>query len=231
MNQHKFDKIDTEDKAYWLGFLWGDGCCQYRQRKNSEEWSLKLDLKETDHNHVVKFKNFVESTHPIKFYPTKGFGGKTTNICRFRFNCVYLGKLLWQKYGLRPGRDSFDMNLIPKNLWRHFIRGLLDADGTIVISTVNESRGKSYIRASTTFGGGENNLIIFAEYFKELGIAPAVPAIRQRHKGRDGHFRTISYCGNVRVLKLLDFLYQDATIYLDRKYIKYLEVRQLNNLK
>lgn len=227
MNQHKFDMIDTEEKAYWLGFLWGDGCCQFRVRKNgSEEWSLKLDLKESDLSHIEKFRDFMESTHPIAKYKTKGYKG--TSIYRLRFNCSHLGSLLWSHYGLKPNRESFDLQLIPKELWRHFIRGLLDSDGTIVISNVNESRGYSYTRTNLSIGGSHANLVTIGEYFKELGLSSNLPIVRQRHKGRDGTYRTISYCGNNRCGSILDFLYKDSTVYLDRKYKKYLEVKSLN---
>ena len=192
-----------------------------------EEWSLKLDLKENDSAHVEKFREFMESTHPIKNYQSKGFSDTYCTISRFRFNCPYLGKLLWNHYGLKPNRESFNMGLIPKDLWRHFIRGLVDADGSIVISNINESNGKSYIRSSLNIGGSSDNLVCFAEYFKEKGLAPIIPIVRQRHGNRDGSYRTISYCGNQRCRLLLDFLYKDATIYLDRKYEKYLEVKKL----
>ena len=36
----------------------------------------------------------------------------------------------------------------------------------------------------------------------------------------------ILYRGNRRVLKLMDWIYKDATIYLDRKYQKYLNLKQ-----
>lgn len=32
-DNHYFDKIDTKQKAYWIGFLWSDGYCSIRQRK------------------------------------------------------------------------------------------------------------------------------------------------------------------------------------------------------
>lgn len=170
----------------------------------------------------------MESTHPIKLYTYKGyFKESRTTVCRLRFNCPHLGKLFWNYYGLKPGRESFNMSLIPKELWRHFIRGLMDADGSIVISNINESNGRSYTRASFTIGGAYDNLLAIADYLKELGLSPKVPNIRQRHEGRDGAFRTISYCGNRRCETLLDFIYGNSTIYLDRKYEKYLEVKML----
>ena len=46
-NFNYFDKIDTPDKAYWLGFIWADGYIAKRERKQPNgcvriEYNLKL---------------------------------------------------------------------------------------------------------------------------------------------------------------------------------------------
>lgn len=51
-NEHIFDKIDTEEKAYWLGFLYADGAVGLID--NCVEISLKL----LDAEHLYKFKTF-----------------------------------------------------------------------------------------------------------------------------------------------------------------------------
>ena len=48
-NFNYFDKIDTPDKAYWLGFIWADGYIAKRERKQPNgcvriEYNLKLAL-------------------------------------------------------------------------------------------------------------------------------------------------------------------------------------------
>ena len=48
-----FKNIDTEEKAYWLGFLYADGYVRKRQRNS--EMRLKLGIKDLDH--LEKFKN------------------------------------------------------------------------------------------------------------------------------------------------------------------------------
>ena len=54
-----FDNIDTEEKAYWLGFMYADGCV------NTSSNSFELSLKEEDYDHIVKFKNALHSEHKI----------------------------------------------------------------------------------------------------------------------------------------------------------------------
>ena len=48
-----FENIDTEEKAYWLGFLYADGYV------NANEDKIELCLAEKDFHHLEKFKNFI----------------------------------------------------------------------------------------------------------------------------------------------------------------------------
>jgi len=56
VNHSFFEVIDTEEKAYWLGFLYADGCV--RKTRSGSQVVLKLSIK--DEEHLVMFKNNVE---------------------------------------------------------------------------------------------------------------------------------------------------------------------------
>jgi len=62
-----FEEINTEEKAYWLGFLYADG--YVRKRKGSE---LRLKLSTKDLSHLELFKNTIKSTNTIKNIEDKG---------------------------------------------------------------------------------------------------------------------------------------------------------------
>ena len=56
-NEHYFDVIDTEDKAYWLGFWFADGNIQFKKSKYTDGTKggvAEITLKATDKNHLVK---------------------------------------------------------------------------------------------------------------------------------------------------------------------------------
>ena len=66
-NKDFFNKIDTEEKAYWLGFLYADGCIVTRSKcKKVTPMSLELVLSSIDINHLYKFLNSLESNIEIK---------------------------------------------------------------------------------------------------------------------------------------------------------------------
>lgn len=57
-NEHVFDVIDTEEKAYWLGFIYADG--NVSKAGDKQIYSFEISLKEDDYNHLMKFNKFVE---------------------------------------------------------------------------------------------------------------------------------------------------------------------------
>ena len=59
-NYDYFKEIDTEDKSYWLGFLYADG--SIHKTKHTIDLVLSINEKE----HLYKFNNYLESTYPIK---------------------------------------------------------------------------------------------------------------------------------------------------------------------
>lgn len=58
MHKDIFHKIDSEEKAYWLGFLYADG---YISKYNQIEVSLGLEDKE----HLLKLKKFINTNTSI----------------------------------------------------------------------------------------------------------------------------------------------------------------------
>ena len=62
LNEEAFDAI-TEESAYWVGFLMADGCVS--DPANGRCPTLALALAQRDMHHVVRFREFLGSTHPV----------------------------------------------------------------------------------------------------------------------------------------------------------------------
>lgn len=55
-DESRFHDIDTEEKAYWLGFLYADGYI------NEDRHAIEIGLKASDKGHLEKFLRFINST-------------------------------------------------------------------------------------------------------------------------------------------------------------------------
>jgi hypothetical protein len=231
-NEKFFDEINTEEKAYWLGFLWCDGYVGKRIRDNNRiEYNIKLSLKESDFKHLEKFNNSLEGEYKINFYKSNGFKGyeyKNYKECRLFITNLHMGGLLQDKYGIIPNRvDSFKCyNYVPYELKRHFIRGVLDADGSFLhYESFCKKKNCIENKYSLTFGADEFLLKEIEKHLSENNIVEFTDRkILTRHKGKDGSYRTLSFSGKTQNINILNFLYKDSSIYLDRKYDKYLDI-------
>ena len=60
VNSSFFEKIDTEEKAYIIGFIAADG------HVDAKHYRLNITLKDSDYKLLEKIREVMHSTHPIK---------------------------------------------------------------------------------------------------------------------------------------------------------------------
>ena len=122
-----------------------------------------------------------------------------------------------------PNDKSFKIRfpsdeIVPNDLKRHFIRGYLDGDGCI-----QAPKDKSKMNWSIV---GNYDCINEMKKYIETNILNYQINIHQKGNvyqiGKGGRFVTQTF---------LDWIYKDATIYLQRKYDKYLEIVKYNKEK
>ena len=73
INENIFDNIDTEEKAYWLGFIYADG------NISSEGNRFEINLSAKDLDHMLKLKRFLNYDGEIRVEDNRGFGYE---VCR-----------------------------------------------------------------------------------------------------------------------------------------------------
>lgn len=118
INQNIFEKIDNEEKAYWLGFLYADG---YISKNNQIEVSLQL----SDINHLQKLKKFLNTNTKISTDDHRCrllFCSKKISNDLAKLGCVNNKSLILTFPTKEQVSDEF---LLP------FIRGYVDGDGCI----------------------------------------------------------------------------------------------------
>ena len=64
-NYDYFKNIDTEEKAYWLGFIYADGYITINEKTNSGY--VGIELQASDVNHLKKFNKSISGNYPITF--------------------------------------------------------------------------------------------------------------------------------------------------------------------
>lgn len=202
-NEHYFDVIDTEEKAYWLGFIYADG--------HNGTKGLEVTINEKDKSHLEKLSQAFESNLKLSYRPKQ-------RAYRFCINNSHLKNRL-NELGVTRNK-TFNISFpsfLPKELQRHFIRGYFDGDGCIVQV---EGKTRQIIRAELI--GTENFL---TELMKVVGIECQL--LRNKRWKEGTPTRYFSACGE-QGIKFLKFMYEDCSIALDRKMEKALAVLERN---
>lgn len=134
-NENIFDTIDTEKKAYWLGFIYADGYIDSTPLEENKKstYKFEISLKASDAGHLHKFNEFMEHNKDnVKI------GSVMCNKTKcFRCRWYVTNKHLWNtlnNYGCTH-RKSLTLKFPDSNIFneesliRHFIRGYFDGDG------------------------------------------------------------------------------------------------------
>lgn len=188
-----FKTIDTEEKAYWLGFLYADGCVHNKR--------LSLELQEKDLSHLKLFKDSISSTHPITYLkPREKFPGSYSKPAyRFRISSPELSKDL-ASHGMTPNKTfTATFPVLPNNLTHHFIRGLLDGDGSVHFNKEKNSKFVYFLGTEDII----QNVII------NIGINKNYQPYAKIFRVKYGSLKHIKY--------LYKYLYKDASVFLNRK--------------
>jgi intein-encoded DNA endonuclease-like protein len=209
INETIFDNIITEEQSYWLGFIFADGNIS---NKNNY---IRVNLAGKDINHLIKLKKFLNYKREINVYKTKqGY---------FISRLSVSNKHLWNRLneiGCVPNKTKvlkFPIEIFngDENLIRHFIRGYWDGDGCLTY------RDKEHKRPSV-------NVISTNDFLREMEKhIPVTPkkTLRLKHKSND-IIRVWGKEGKT-AFEVAEYLYKNSTIYLERKYDKYLEYCRL----
>lgn len=194
-----FNVIDTEEKAYWLGFLFADG--SVASKSNHVELSLQLG----DIDHLEKYKKFINATTTI---------GQDHFRCRIS-TCTASYKESLVKWGCTAKKSlTIEYPDIPQELHRHFVRGVFDGDGCIW-RTCKDCLWNSAGVCSGSISFIESLLYTIEQ---ECGVRGNGPY----RTSKGSNLYNIYYQG-ITFRRFVDWMYWDAKVYLDRKYKRYCE--------
>lgn len=203
-NENYFEEIDTEEKAYWLGFIAADGSIV------NNGSVLEISLKQSDRNHLIKFANAIGETDRMvkdrnqkcsngKYYPTSRI-----SVC----SSTMINHLA--KYGIvqNKGFNLVFPNFLKEELLRHYLRGYFDGDGSISTNGKNRNGSPKY---ALNLIATESFLEDFMTWLNHLGVSK----IKLQNKNK---MKVWNKVGINQIRIILSYLYDNCTIYLDRKY-------------
>lgn len=204
-----FCYIDTEEKAYWLGYLSADGCIS-KSNVPREGPMLVINLSAIDKEHLVKLKTALQSSHPIKDY-TLNYKTPNQKISRFTISSKQLTDDLI-KHGVHP-RKTFTLQwpqFLPDNLLPHFTRGFFDGDGCFYIYIKSRRSPSAHFSVTANF--------VFLQEMQRY-LVPKCALTATKLSPQRNSF-CLSYGGNLQVARIAHLLYDGATVFLERKYNK-----------
>lgn len=209
-NEQFFSKIDTEEKAYFLGFLYADG----NVASQANHYSIEIVLKEEDKHILEQFSEALNLDKKPKLKKVK-LNGKIFNSYRLQFSSKKMHSDLI-KLGCFP-KKSLKLKFpteeqVPNYLINHFMRGYFDGDGNIYIS-----EDKKKFRFSIL---GTKNFT--SEYQKKIMSLCNLESKTKIYK--TGKIYVLQYSGKNQVSKIYNVLYQNQNIYLERKHKKFIAV-------
>lgn len=225
-NENYFDIIDSEDKAYFLGFLYADG----NNFIGKYDYKITISLMEKDKEILDTLNRKIYPDKELLYRKSQKIFNKKTNKWitskpqyKLQINSKYMCNVLLE-HGVMPNK-SFKIrfpNFIDEKLYNHFIRGYFDGDGSI-----GSYLGKHIKTEKFRISIISNHLFLndLQQIFNnELNININI-------LNRQCGISELRCCGNVKVKKIMDWIYKDSTIYLERKYLKYLKLCEIENNK
>lgn len=219
LNEAYFDEIDTPNKAYILGFLYADG-------SNSEhKCTISMSLQEEDGYILEKIRQEIGSEKPLEFldYSNKHDGGYNyKNQYRLLMFSRHMCNALKNK-GVVPNKSLILKwpTFLRDDLYSHFLRGYIDGDGYI-----QPHKWEHCVDFISTYDFCRQAQIYIEN---KLGIKCRLDEA-SCHNGVTTYLY-IRYREQVKLF--LDYIYQDAELYLERKYntyiSKYCSEENINN--
>jgi LAGLIDADG-like domain len=194
-NTSRFQNIQDEQSAYFLGLIAADGgICSTKNL-------VSLSLHHKDRDLLYKLATYIETDKPIRQYKDQCLLNIHNKI--IYQNIISAGLPVDKTYNLKfPSID--------KEYQRHFIRGFFDGDGHVGI--IN---GKQTKRVRFNLVGTCDILTSIIDIFEtELGLKrPTISFIKST--------RCLYQChiyGKENIAKIKQYFYQDSTVYMKRKF-------------
>lgn len=204
MTWQPFHNVNTQEQAYWLGFVYADGTIS----SGPSRYTLELQISDKDIKHIYVFRDFINTqpaTHVSVRTVNTNFKPNGIRTVRCCVNDVHMIQDLIS-LGCTPKKSltkQFPYQL-PNKLWNHFIRGYFDGNGCVF-----KSQGQTSFCFTSSFQ--------MCNDISDILLKENV--IHNRTKIKEtGKAYSVRFGGNIQSRRFFHYIYDDASVYLIRKY-------------
>lgn len=211
---HNIFSTDTENSFYLAGFIAADGCIKSKNGTTSK--SLYIGLSNKDRIHLEKIRDTLGAEHPIGDYEVKNSKRNpkwSDTICssiNITSSQIYSDLQRFNITERKTHTLTFPDWIKDHPLRHHFIRGYIDGDGCFSSAVGKGKKVRQVffsVRGTTAFLTSLRSILE-----TDLNLEERTKDIRINNG-----IGVLEYGGNRVCKALAEYLYQDATIYLDRK--------------
>lgn len=218
---------ETEASFYLAGFIAADGNIHH----SNSNYNLHFGLCEKDEKHLKLLQKLLNSNSNIRTYENNSYINNRnlkSTIKAFTVCSKQIYEDLQNKFLITPNKSltlQFPEHLSDHPMIHHFIRGYFDGDGSWCIRNPNIKNKQKTINiifellGTKHFVTNVNNIM-----HTKLNL----PNNKIEEKG---NIFKIRYSSNHLSSIIGDWLYYNSTIYLDRKYQRYLYAKNLSQAK
>lgn len=213
-NFRYFQTIDTHTKAYFLGFIAGDGALVKSTQSNCI--TLTITIHSKDRIVLEKLREELQMSRPLYELHDKN-----------HVRLVLSNKLLAQdlmSYGLSFRKSLSMPNIIPnipEEFRSSFILGYFDADGSCTVRVAKSmQRGRVYssVKQAVQIRGTEDFLRGIVDHLK----------IRTYHINRSYNIANLAISSKEEFKSFYEKVYKDCPFFLERKHVKFLPITKQN---
>ena len=212
-----FKNLTMEESSYLYGLLITDGFIVADKRDNKIYYKVGIELQEKDKDILEKLLELLPEGHINCRKRDTNF--KKNYIC---YNFYYYKQDLieWLYENGFPQQNKTENSCPPIGIYDEeaFWRGVIDGDGSLGFLTVKKTNSKTPFLFLTT--KSEQLKDCYLSYlYKNFNITKNV------HRNARDNIYNIGVTGR-KANKISCKIYNNATIYLNRKYEKYLESKK-----
>ena len=211
---HDFFSKDSEESFYAAGFIAADGGV-------SDKGVLSIGLASKDRPQLEMIKRLLKAENPIGEYLIKNSKiNPKWNDCKKVEMKITSSKMCTdlKRFNVVPRKSlilKFPEWMKSHPLRHHFIRGYFDGDGSFYSSIKNDG-ARTVEQIYFGLRGTDDFLSAVKDIFnKEIDLSDNS---KKKQARLNSGIYSLEYGGNRVLEKIVDYLYKDSTIYMDRKY-------------